>query len=130
MSDPRFPILFTGLNRILVRLGLTERRAFVAVGPTTVTVRMGWLFRAEIARTAITGVAVEPDGFRRQRRFPGWGVHGWDGRWLVNGSSSNIVRLDIDPRQPGRTMGWPLRLRELRVSVVDPGGLVAALTSG
>ena len=29
-------------------------------------------------------------------RVLGWGAHGWAGNWLVNGSSSNIVRFDVE----------------------------------
>ncbi len=57
----------------------------------------------------------------------GWGVHGWRGRWLVNGSSHGIVVLGIDPPARARTLGLPVRLRELAVSLEDPVGFAAAL---
>jgi hypothetical protein len=55
-------------------------------------------------------------------------VHGWAGSWLVNGSSSRIVCIDLEP--PGFAKLGPVlvTLRELRVSVEDPRGLVAALS--
>jgi hypothetical protein len=46
----------------------------------------------------------------------------------VNGSSQNIVRVDVDPPARGYVLGFPVRLRQLRVSMVDPNALVEALT--
>ena len=55
------------------------------------------------------------------------GVHGWRGNWLVNGSTTGIVSILLDP--PGRALavGFPVKLRQLRVSVEDPSALVAAI---
>jgi hypothetical protein len=55
------------------------------------------------------------------------GVHGFGGRWLVNGSGRGLVSIQLSP--PGRAylMGFPLRLQELMVSVAEPDALVAAL---
>lgn len=39
-------------------------------------------------------------------------------------------RADIDPPQRAYVIGVPIRLRELRVSVVDRPGLLAALGDG
>ena len=49
------------------------------------------------------------------------------GRWLVNGSIRGLVRIDLDPPAPGRVCGFPVKVRELIVSVVEPDGLVAAV---
>jgi hypothetical protein len=54
-------------------------------------------------------------------------VHGFAGRWLVNGSGDGIVSLELRPAQRAWVMGFPVRLRTLLVSVQDPAGLVAAL---
>jgi hypothetical protein len=62
-------------------------------------------------------------------RVTGWGVHGWRGRWLVNGSSSGLVGVDLNPPARARVGPVPVTVRELRVSVDDPDGLVAALTT-
>jgi hypothetical protein len=83
---------------------------------------MGWAFRARLDRRAIT--SVRPWG---ARRVLGWGAHGWGHRWLVNGSSRGIVVIDLDPMQRGHTAGFPLRLRQVCVSVDDPDGLIAVL---
>jgi hypothetical protein len=56
-----------------------------------------------------------------------WGAHGWRGRWLVNASSQGIVRLDLDPPARATCLVLRPRVRDLRVSVDDPDGLVAAL---
>lgn len=121
-TDPRrFPILYTGANRAMTVLGLRRENSFVDVSASEVSVRMGWAFRATVPRSSIATAALDTD------RVSGWGAHGWGGRWLVNGSSSNIVRIEIEPEARGRTAGFSVRLRTLRVSVEDPDGLVDLL---
>ena len=119
----RFPIRFTGVNRAMSVLGLTRGRSWVEVGDETLRVRMSWAFVLDVPLVDVRDARPDSD------RVFGWGVHGWRGRWLVNGSSSRLVRFDLNP--PGRAhMGpVPLTVRELRVSVDDPEGLVAALTT-
>jgi hypothetical protein len=39
------------------------------------------------------------------------------------------VAIDLEPVQRGRVTGFPVRLRRLMVSVEDPDGLRAALSS-
>jgi hypothetical protein len=118
----RFPILFTGVNRGMALLGLLPRWSWVEVGEERIRVRMSWAFRLDAPRATVA------DARRDLTRVWGWGAHGWGGRWLVNGSSSGLVRIDFEPRARGRVTGVPVRVRELRVSVEDPDGLVAALT--
>lgn len=102
-------------------LGLGPARSGVTVDDEAVEVRLGWGFHARLARDAIR--SAEPyDG-----RVTAWGAHGWKHRWLVNGSSKGIVRLHLEPRQHGRTLGVPLQLDEVAVSVEDRDGLLAAL---
>ena len=55
------------------------------------------------------------------------GVHGWAGRWLVNGSGKGLVSLELKPEQRARVLGVPVRLRELIVSVEDPAALIRSL---
>ena len=45
----------------------------------------------------------------------------------MNGSGQGIVSIDLEPRQRGYVVGFPVRLRNLLVSVEDPAGLMAAL---
>ena len=102
-------------------LGMGRRHSHVTVDDEALRAVMGWAFCATVPRDAI--VSVRPS----TGRVLGWGVHGWRGRWLVNGSSHGRVKLVIDPPTPSRVVGFPGRLRELEVSLVDPDGFVAAL---
>ena len=120
-SGRRFPIRFTGANKAMTVLGMRPSNSDVIVGPTDVTIRMGWAFHASIPRSAVASAAADDD------RVLGWGVHGWRGQWLVNGSSSQIVRIDVDPAASGHVVGIPVKVRRVRVSVDDPAGLIAAL---
>jgi hypothetical protein len=113
----RFPIRFTGANHARVVLGLTPGNSRVEVFEDRVEVRMGWAFRATIDRASIQSVSDDHD------RVTGWGAHGWRGVWLVNGSSSGIVRIELEPSGSAKVCGVPVELRVLRVSVEDPAGL-------
>lgn len=101
--------------------GMGRRFSYIEVAGGDVVVKMGWAFRSRIPRSAIASVAPD-DG-----RVFGWGVHGWRGYWLVNGSSHGLVRIDLDPKVRSRVCGVPVRLQVLRVSVVEPDALLAAL---
>jgi len=102
-------------------LGMHRRNSWVEVRDGELRVRMAWWFRARVPLVCVTGAENDTS------RVLGWGVHGWRGEWLVNGSSSGIVRLSIDPPQRARVCGVPVRLRVLRVAVEDPGALISAL---
>jgi hypothetical protein len=119
----RFPIRFTGASRAVVLLGVVPQRFFVEVGRDSLRVKMTWAFAATMPRSSVRS-AVPDNG-----RVMGWGVHGWRGTWLVNGSSSGIVRVEIDPPGLARMLLWPVRLRVLRVAVEDPDRLVRSLTT-
>ncbi len=121
MTSSRFPILFTGGMQAMGAIGIRPHNSYVEVDPERVQVRMGWSFRATLPRSSVR--SVEPD----HDRVAAWGVHGWRGRWLVNGSSENVVRVSFDPPGRGFVLGFPVRLAQLRVSVIDPGGLIEAL---
>jgi len=122
VATRRFPILFTGLNRAMVALGLSPRRSWVEVGDDLLRVRMSWAFSLDAPLVNVRDA--RPD----TGRVGGRGVHGWRRRWLVNGSSSGLVRIDLSPPVRGRMGPIPIGIRQLRVSVEDPDGLVAALT--
>jgi hypothetical protein len=117
----RFPIRFTGVNRALVVLGIVPEQCRVEVDDGEVRVLMSWAFRLDAPRARVRSVA------RDHGRVWGWGAHGWRGRWLVNGSSQNLVRVEFDPGVRARCAGVGVRVDVLRVSVEDPDGLVAAL---
>jgi hypothetical protein len=123
VATERFPILFTGLNRAMSVLGLSPGRSWVDVGDDLLRVRMSWAFSLDAPLVNVRDA--RPDS----GRVGGWGVHGWRGRWLVNGSSSGLVRIDLSPPVRGRMGPVPIRVRQLRVSVEDPDRLVAALTT-
>jgi hypothetical protein len=117
----RFPIRFTGISTAMSVIGITRSGSYVDVGDERVEVRLGWGFRATFPRSSVQSVADDHD------KVWGWGAHGWKGRWLVNGSSSGIVCVEIDPEARARVLGLPVRLSVLRVSVEDPEGLIVAL---
>lgn len=95
----------------------------IDVDATTVRVRMGWGFRATIPRSAITEVATT------ERRVWSRGAHGWNGRWLVNGSGKGLVTLTIDPAARGFAVGIPIHIRTLTVSASTPTELINALAA-
>lgn len=104
---------------LLGLLGHGRRLSRVVVDTDAIDVRMGLAFRASVPRTSVVQVAPY-DG-----RVWGWGVHGWRGRWLVNGSSHGLVTLTIDPPAPARVLGIPIRLRQLIVSLDDRDAFLA-----
>lgn len=116
-----FPIRFGLLRGMLTVLGCGPRRSDVTVEPERVKVRMGWAFRAAIPRSSIAR-AEENHGW-----VGGIGVHGFRGRWLVNGAASGLVALDIEPPARASVCGVPIKLRRLRVSLEDPAAFLAAL---
>jgi hypothetical protein len=122
LNARRYPIGFTGLNRAMAALGILPSRSWVEVTDDVLRVRMSWAFRLDTPRAYVRDVQPDLD------RVWSWGVHGWRGRWLVNGSSSGLVRIDLAPPVRGRTGPLPITVRELRVSVEDPDGLISALT--
>jgi hypothetical protein len=118
----RFPIRFESWYRILSSaLLLKPSDSYVDVHGETVSVRMGWAFRASFPRAAVSSTS-RLEGAPISR-----GVHGFGGRWLVNGSGDNILVLDLQPMQRGRVMGFPVNLRQLLVSVDDPNALADRL---
>ena len=106
-----------------VPFGMGPKRSYVRIGDDTVHVRMGWGFRADIPLTSVTNATLESD------RVVGLGVHGWNGEWLVNGSTKDVVRLTIDPPVTARVFGVNVQLRVLLISLEDPAVLLAACTS-
>jgi hypothetical protein len=118
----RFPISFDRWYRVLsYAVGLPPSSSYVDLDKEHVHVGMGRAFRSRFPRSAVVSVS-ELDVRPLSR-----GVHGFGGRWLVNGSGRGIVSVQLSP--PGRAylMGFPLRLQELMVSVAEPTALAAAL---
>jgi hypothetical protein len=124
MRGQRFPIRFDPWYAILSSaLFLPPANSYVEVNDEEVRVRMAWAFRSRFPKTAVT-LATETHGRPLSR-----GVHGFAGRWLVNGSGQGILTISLTPAQRGYVMGFPVRLRQLMVSVVEPSALAAALMS-
>ena len=126
MTAPvRFPIRFDSLYRVLsTAVLLPPSRSFIEIDRDEIRVRMGWAFRASFPRAAV--VAAAEYGRKPLSR----GVHGWAGSWLVNGSGKGIVNITLEPRQRAYlAMGIPVELRNLLVSVADPGSVIAVLRS-
>ncbi len=119
----RFPILYSDINaKLFTLLALPRSRSYVELDDDSLRVQLGWGFTARIPRRSISAAQRGPD-------VPGItaGAHGWRGRWLVNGSRRNIVRLDIDPPVRAWTLAIPVRMRQLLVSLEDPEGFLTAL---
>ncbi|MEO8035637.1 MAG: hypothetical protein ABI837_14475 [Acidobacteriota bacterium] len=126
-SRRQFPIRFDRWYRTLSgALFLPPSRSWVEIDGEQVRVRMAWAFRASFPRAAVLPATETPESPLSR------GVHGFAGRWLVNGSGRGIVTIDLAPGQRGYVMGFPVRLRQLMVSVNEPAALVAVLrkTSG
>jgi hypothetical protein len=117
-----FPIRIDRWFAWLLPVALATRRTTrMTVDDREVDVRMGASFATTIPRSHVVD-AWEPD-LRPISR----GVHGWGGRWLVNGSGRGLVRLRIDPPVRARVLGVPVRLTELTMSLEMPAAAIAAL---
>jgi hypothetical protein len=122
-----FSFSWSRFVRILMTVLLAgPRHSTIRVDDDHVKVKMGvggWAFTADVPRASIVEVQPTSGGVWA------WGAHGWKNRWLVNGSSEGLVRLTLQPPARARTLGFPLRVRELTLSLADPEGLVRTLKS-
>ncbi|MGB8858366.1 MAG: hypothetical protein WCC60_03875 [Ilumatobacteraceae bacterium] len=117
-----FAIRYDGPSGVLIRaLGMGPHWSGVVLDESELRVRLGWGFRARIPRSSITTAT------RNTGRYFSRGAHGWRGRWLVNGAGRGLVTITIDPHARAYTMGFPLRLRELTISLEAPDELIEAL---
>jgi len=118
----RYPITFDRWYRVLSSvLGLPPSTAYVEIDGEDVEVRMGVAFRTRFKRSDVASAA--PVDMRPISR----GVHGFFGKWLVNGAGRGILRIELNPQQRAHVMRIPVRLRELLVSVSDPDALAETL---
>ena len=128
MNGIRVPIRFGRWKPVLVAVGLTPRGSYLEIGVEQVRVQMGWSitkhaqFRTQFSRTSIRSL-------RRVGNSLNVGLHGWRGRWLVNGAAGPLLALKLDPPARARLFGVPIGLRELIVSVDDPDALTDELSS-
>jgi hypothetical protein len=122
MSDNVFGISYSpALLPLVLLLGMGPKHSCVRVGEDSISVTMGYGFRATIPRQNVR--AIMPD----TASVGGWGVHGWRGTWLVNGSSAGIVRVELEPGVRAWVMGVPVRLTTLRISLNTPDELMSLL---
>jgi hypothetical protein len=121
----RFPIQFDAPYALLsTALLILPSDSYVEIAGNEISVRMGWAFRATFDRSHVTRTSPLDKRIRLTR-----GVHGWAGRWLVNGAGDGILAIDLEPRQRAYVMGVPVSLRQLQVSVDDPSAVAAALAT-
>ena len=107
-------VLLAGPGHSTIRVDDDQVKVKMGIG--------GWTFAADVPRASITAVGPWSG------RVWGWGAHGWNHRWLVNGSSDGLVRLTLDPPARGRTLGFPLKVRELVLSLADPDGFIRSVS--
>jgi hypothetical protein len=124
-ASTRFPISFDKWYRVLsTAVGLSPSRSYVSIDREQVEVRMGWAFRSRFPRSTVeSGSELDISPLSR-------GVHGFGGRWLVNGAGHGIVQLELSPRQRAYVLGFPVRLKSLLVSVSEPSALAGAVGRG
>jgi len=121
----RIPISFDGWYRVLSSIvGLRPSASYLNVDTVQVEVRMGWAFRSRFPRSAVVSVSA------LDRRPVSRGVHGFAGRWLVNGSGRGVVAIQLNPHQRAYVLGFPVWLKLLMVSVAEPSSLAVALGKG
>ena len=117
----RIPIRYgTPWKWLLPFLLLPARASYLRIEGDVVKVRLGWAFRTKFRRRDVTDVA-------NHRPVLTIGAHGWKGRWLVNGAHRPIARITLALPARARVLGFPVRLRELLVSVDDVAQLQRAL---
>ena len=110
---------------ILWLFGGTASRSYAEIGAEALRIRFGWLFDKSIPLAAIEGV--------QPSRWPWyWGL-GWRtnlvGRIGLVGSYSGIVDIALRRRRLVWLLILPLPCKRLTVSLEDPDGFVAALSS-
>ena len=117
----RIPIRYQkAWSWLLTIMLMPQRASYIEIDGDTIRVRMSFAFRARFSRGDISEVSPH-------RPVLSVGVHGWRGRWLVNGAHRPIARVTLALPATARVLGFPVRLRELLVSVDDVAQLQRAL---
>jgi hypothetical protein len=118
----RIPIRYgTPWRWLLPIFLLPARLAYIRIDGDSVKVRMAWAFRAKFSRADVMEVV-------NYRPVVSIGVHGWRGRWLVNGAHRPIAVVRLSQPTRARVIGIPVTLRELLVSIDDRDALKQVLT--
>ncbi len=117
----RIPIRYSKpWSWLLPLLLLPQSLSYIEIDQDVIRVRMSFGFRARFTRGDISAVGTH-------RPVLSIGAHGWNGRWLVNGAHRPIARITLALPARARVLGFPVRLRELLVSVDDVAELRRAL---
>jgi len=124
----RFSFNYDAAGSLIRLFGLGERSSWISISPHELHVHMGWAFDVTIPRGAIIRAerVQSPQGFGSM--LIGWGVHtNFNGTWYVNGSQTNLVRVDLLQSVRGRSIFIPVGISTLYLSPDDPDEFVAAL---
>jgi len=105
---------------LLLLMCLGAPTSHIRVTNSEIQIAMGWAFNARIPHIRVRSIAKDGD------LVSGIGVHGFGSRWLVNGSTKHIVRLELEG-VPARVCGFPLTLRTLRLGVHEEEEVIAAV---
>lgn len=125
MTSTRYPIRFSRLSRLIFwGILIRPNGCFVELNADSVRVRMDWAFRAAFPRNSVSRAVRGIEGI-----VLGVGIHGFAGRWLLNGSLHGLVSLHLQPQQRAHVFGIPVKLRELQLSLDDPEAFLAAVQS-
>jgi len=121
----RFDIAYGRTGPLLTATGMPPSRAYLEIGDVDLHVHMSWAFSAKVPLASITNVEA------LSGKKASIGVHGWNGKWLVNGQQDQLVRIDIDPAAAikAKVGPVPVKLTELTVSVTEPDAFVTTLTA-
>jgi hypothetical protein len=106
---------------LMSALGMGPKFSHIELDGDTLRVHMGWSFHADIPVIHITEVQ------RREGLVGGIGVHGWRGSWLVNGATTGLLTITVEPPVRARAVGVPVKLHQLTLSLEDPDALSGAL---
>jgi len=119
----RIPIRYgTPWRWLLPILLLPARFAYLRIDGDVVKLRMGWAFRAKFSRVDVSDVV-------KHRPVVSIGVHGWKGRWFVNGAHRPIAVIRLSQPARGRVLGFPVTVCEIFVSVDDRDALRTLLAT-
>ena len=121
----RFSIPFSRVSRLFLGLfGMGPGRSLLRVDGEALRVRLGWGFRARIPLDAIRSAhAAGPPPLSS-----GVGVHGWRGRWVVNGRRGPTVVMELSEPVPARVGPFTSGVTHLQIGVDDPETLAEVLS--
>ena len=111
------------LSPLFFLLRLDAHCSHIRLSRAHLDVKFGWAFSARVPLARVRSAAPCSDF------VGGIGVHGFGGRWLVNGSHRGIVRIEVEGGARARVLGIPLTLTTLRLGVAEPAAFVAALSA-